>query len=426
MNGETIVRKRESERGAALLVTLAMLLSLGFVGAALITTAGVELKVAGSDRRGTQAQFAAEGGVQEAIHRLSLRSGTPITVNGLTFDPAIQDTNDPLDPNWQVQIYAPSDGTPTSMDPSVVFSPTVQEESAGLDYMRNGNMLTIRHKFWDLDWDDQPDPGEIVLYDTSKFPAENLQTGSPVEVIEVAGFRNDARRRVRVEVVRYPLAPNVYCAMLSRGEVDVSGNISICGQNHDPNTPVGTDLESAIPCSPNYDEADGHLTGIATPGQAISTSGSSNILGTPVPADDSPTNPWTTLAQAIGVEQEFVDRLLENPDHTSVAGAGPFDGITYIDGNATGGDGLDNVGTGLLYVTGDLDIGGNAEWHGLIYAEGNVRVTGKPWIIGGLIVGGTETPAFGAGDATILYSRSVIKSTIETALDYIILSWREI
>jgi hypothetical protein len=37
-----------------------------------------------------------------------------------------------------------------------------------------------------------------VLYDASRFPPENFDTGSPVEVVEVEGWRGDARRQVRV------------------------------------------------------------------------------------------------------------------------------------------------------------------------------------------------------------------------------------
>ena len=95
------------ERGAALVVSLMLLLAMGFVGAALISMSGADLKVAGFDQRGTQAQFSAEAGIQEVMHRMAVRPGDNVTINGITFDPAIRDANAVPDPNWEVRVYSP-------------------------------------------------------------------------------------------------------------------------------------------------------------------------------------------------------------------------------------------------------------------------------------------------------------------------------
>lgn len=419
------VPRASSERGGALLISMAMLLALGFVGAALITTSSVELKVSGRDRRGTQAQAAAEAGVQEAMHRLAMKPGTQVTVGGVTFDAAIRDTSATLDPDWEVRIYSPQASSPNSGNPSLVYTPTVQVGDE-LDYLRDGSLLHIRHKWQDRNGDGIRDANEMVLYDAIRQPPENFTSGSPVEVVEVAGYRADARRRLRVEVIRHPITPSVYSAMFSIGAVDITGSIAICGHNHDPDIPIDTDLDTSPPCSPNYDQASGHLSAVATTGSNVETSGSSNVLGQPASIDTSSSNPFMTLAQAMGVSQEVLDELLANPDHTSLNDPPPIEGVTYINGNATGGERLDGIeGSGLLYVTGDLEINADAVWRGLIYVEGSLKVTGSPWILGSVIVRGDATPAFAGGNATILYSRIGLKRALEELFAYEVLSWKE-
>lgn len=413
--------KQNHERGSALVVALMMLLALGFVGASLVLTAGSDLKVAGQGRQAIQAQFAAEAGVQEALHRLSLAAGTNVTANGVTFDAAIRDPNVPLDPNWERRIYVPTGTTPSSGDPSVSYTPTVQTVAQALDYARSSGVLTIQHKWVDRDNDNVREAGELVLYDAQKVPPENFVSGSPVEVVEVAGFRGDSRRRLRVETTRFPFSPNVIAAISSDRGVDVRGNVSICGHNHRATTPVNTDLSSG-PCSPNWDEAEGHLPAITTSGDPVDRRGSSDLLGSPTAMDTSSTNPFYPLAEALGVTQDVVDQILANADHTDTD-ADPLDGVTYVQGNARCNN---TTGQGLLYVTGDLDVSGNFVWKGLIYVEGDLKLTGTPWILGGIMVRGRSDYAFSGGSPAVLYSRDMLRVALQSAFSYVVLSWKEL
>jgi hypothetical protein len=421
------VRSRQGERGAALILALAMLLALGFIGAALIYTAGGDLKMSGADRRGTQAQFSAEAGVQEAMARLSMRPGTDVTVNGETFDACIRDTASTLDPDWEVQMFTPGGDTPTSANPSAMFTPTVQASSTALDYVRDDNLMVIRHKWRDLDGDNVRDANEIVRYDTSLIPPENMATGSTIEVIEVSGYMADARRRLRVEVTRFPFSPNIMAALQCDTGVDLRGTVNVCGHNHSINTPENTHLETSPPCSPNYDEAFDHLHAVMTTGDEIDVNGSTDLLGEPSPTDTSATNPFHSLADALGVEQDVVDQLLADPDHTSSDDPSPLNGITYINGDATGSEKFNSVsGEGLLYVAGDLDISGGFSWRGLIYVDGDVRMTGNAWVLGAMLVQGDSDVGFGGGTPSVLYSRDAIRLALELAFDYIIISWKEL
>lgn len=419
------MRENKSERGAALIVSLMLLLAMGFVGAALISMSSADLKVAGYDQRGTQAQFAAEAGIQEVLHRLAARPGETVSVNGETFDPAIEDTNSPIDPNWEVRVYSPSGTTPTSGDPSLSYTPTVKDASEGLDYLATD--LSVKYKWLDVNGDDVRDDGEIVLYNAGDVPPENLTTGTPVVIIQSEGTRGKAARRIQVEATRFPFTPNVLAAISSDNGVGVTGNVKICGQNHDGNTPPGTHLESAPACSPNYDKASGHLPAVTTTGDPVNTGGSSSLLGFPAATDTSSTNPFYTLAETFGVTQDVIDDMLANADYTSAGAANPQEGITYIDGDATGGNKFNGgTGSGLLYVDGDLDISGNFQWSGLIYCEGDIKITGTPWILGGIVAKGSTDWAFSGGNAGILYSDEAIRFAMASAFSFVILSWKEL
>ena len=411
--------RHDTQRGSALLVAMLMLMALAFVGAALVMTTSSDLKIAGEERRGTQAQFVAEAGVQEVLHRLSIAPGTTVTVNGQTFDPVIRDASVPFDPNWEARVYVPSGTTPPSVG-SVQYYATVQSTSDLLNYASGTDFVRVRHKWSDRDGDGARDANEVVRYDPAKFPPENFDSGSPIEVIDVEGHRAQARRRLRVEATRFPFSPNVIAALSSDRGVDVRGAVSICGHDHRADTPVNTDLTSG-PCSPNWDQATGHLPAITTTGDLIDRRGSSDLSGEPTVTDTSSTNPFYSLAQCLGVTQDVIDQILANPDHTSDSD-NPLEGITYIQGNAR----LNNVtGEGLLYVDGDLDVAGTFVYKGLIYVEGDLKITGTPWILGGVMVRGRSDYAFSGGSPAILYSSEMIRLALESAFDYVVLSWKE-
>jgi Tfp pilus assembly protein PilX len=415
--------KDQAERGSALIVALMMLMGLAFAAAALVMITSSDLKTAGQERRGTQAQFAAEAGIQEVMHRLALSPGTNVTANSITFDACIRDAGSPLDPNWETRVYIPGSGTPSLA--GVTYTPTVQVASGGLDYSRSSRYLSVRHKWIDRDGDGVRDANEIVRYDAKQFPPENFDSGSAVEIVEVEGYRGDARRRLRVETTRYPFSPNVIAALSSDRGVDVRGAVSICGHDHLATTPVGTDLTTG-PCSPTWDQTSGHHPAITTTGDLVDTRGTSDLLGDPAATDTSSTNPFYSLAEALGVTQDIVDEILSRADHTSSNDGSPLDGITYINGNATGGERFSNItGSGLLYVNGDLDVSGNFVWKGLIYVEGNFTITGTPWILGGVLVRGRSDYAFSGGAPAILYSSEMMRIALERAFDYVVLSWKE-
>lgn len=423
MNRNHDLRHRlADESGAALVVALVMLLGLAAMAMAAVTVSSSDYVVAGNQRQRTMALHVAEAGLHEAMHRLAEAPGSTATIGGQDTDISIYDPSDPPDPNWNARIFLRAPGAAPQINGSAFVTGTIQTAGDYIEYSDANDpaeALLIRHKLRDFDGDGVP---EVALYDPSRIPQENPSTGWPIERVTVRGREGQALRIIQADVVRFPINPNVTAALMANGTVDLRGNVTVCGHNHRIDTPPGT----AIPgCSPAWDEVNGNLTGVMTTGGAVETKGSTDLLGSPSPTDTDPTNQFQSLAQALGLSDQELRDILARADRTSLSGGGPWDGITHIQGDQkiTGGN-----GSGLLYVEGDLDIAGNFEWTGLIYVEGAMKCTGTISVLGGIMVrGGGQVVAvdFGSGTPNILYSRAALVQTLMAAMDYIVLSWKE-
>lgn len=411
------------ESGAALVIALMMLLGLAAMGMAAVMISSSDYVVAGTQRQRTQALHAAEAGLHEAMHRLGQAPGSMATVAGQQVDISISDPSDPPDPNWNARIFLRQPPAAQVVNGSAVVTGTIQDPNEYLEYadpQDPAEALLIRHRLRDFNGDGIP---EVSYYDPARIPQENPVSGFPIERITVRGRQGQALRIIQADVVRFPLNPNVNAALMADGAIDLRGNVSVCGHNHRINTTPGTQLPV---CSPAWDEVSGNLIGAMTTGQPVLTKGSTDLLGSPSPTDTSPLNQFQSLAQCLGVADQELNDILANADRNDLNGAQPWDGITVINGDckSTGG-----IGSGLLYVRGDLELAGNFEWTGLVYVEGQFKNTGDTWILGGVMArgGGYVTAVdFGSGTPTILYSRAALVQTLMSAMDYIVLSWKEL
>jgi hypothetical protein len=420
----TTLRDRlEDQSGAALVVALMMLLGLAAMGMAAVMISSTDYVVAGTQRQRTQALHAAEAGLHEAMHRMSQRPGTLADVGGQQVDIAIGDPANPPDPAWNARIFLRAPTAAPVINGPALITGTVQNPGEYLEYSDPNDpaeALLIRHKLRDFNGDGVP---EVAYYDPSRIPQENPATGWPIERVTVRGRAGQALRVIQADVVRFPLNPNVSAALMADGIIDLRGTVTVCGHNHRIVTPPGTQLPS---CSPAWDELSGNVIGAMTTGAIVQTKGSTDILGSPSPTNTDPTNLFQSLAQTLGVADQELNDILANADRNDLDGPQPWDGITVINGDikSTGG-----VGSGLLYVRGNLELAGNFQWTGLVYVEGVFKNTGDTWILGAVMArgGGNVTAVdFGAGTPTILYSRAALVQTLMSAMDYIVLSWKEI
>lgn len=409
------------ESGNVLIVTILILFAIAVIGTTTAMVSTMELKISGNQRISTRSLFIAEAGLNEAIYRLSLSHPTMVTVGGWTGDAALCDSV-PYDPNWTVRIYLTSPSTAPASSASLYCTGTLQDLNSGhLTYSvpdGTSKVLTIRHKWIDRDSDGMRDQNEIVLYDALHVPPENFATGYPVDVITVTGRSSDGERMIQAEVTKNSVIVRTLGALYVDKAVKITGNSEFCGHNHPINVPVFTVPDA---CGA-WHLTGGNLPGVTSTGDEVNVMGSADVLGYPIPVDNSPTNPFYSLGEVLGLSDVDINNILSDPDNTSIVD--PLNGITYIQGDGNINSNL--TGEGLLYVTGDLHAAGSFIYKGLIFVEGDVHFTGTPWILGSMVVRGTSDFNFSSGNAAVLYSEEALKRALNNAMSCMVLSWREI
>jgi hypothetical protein len=422
-----------SERGAALVTLLMVLGLLAVLAVGLMTFSATEIQIAHNQQNHAGALYTVEGGISEIVARMELNPGTNVTVNGSTFDAYIGDDPVNPDPNWRTNVYLqPAADLPAPAGTEFVRA-TVQPSASWLRYGDTDQGLapiTIEHKWVDLDLDGVRENGELVLYDANRFPAENFEEGIPIEIITVPGHLNGSQRAVRAEVTRIPITVKTTAAISSDRGVDLTGNMSGCGHDHDIDTPAGTKIPACRPwelcANRTLDAAAGCLVAVMTTGDPAETSGSSDLEGFPTWSDTSSANPFYDIEEYLGLTLAQWNDIRNNPDYTSSNDATNMDGIVVVNGDATGGEKFNgNDGTGLIYVDGDMDISGNFRWRGLIYVEGDCKITGTAWILGAMCVRGRTDDAFAAGNSTVLFSRDAVAMYVGRSLRFTTLAWVE-
>jgi hypothetical protein len=425
-----------NERGSGLVIAILTIVALFALGAALAFLTRTDVNISKHQTLHTEALYVAEAGVEEALHRMALRDPTNITVNGGTINAVIRDDSLPYDPNWRVRIFLASPGAEPAPGIGETHTVTIQDAGSWLEYSSASDLpaaLTIEHKWRDLDDDGLREDGEIVRYDPGKYPPENFTSGPPVEVVRATGKSAMAERQIIVEATKFPLNINARAALMCDKGVDIRGNVTVCGHDHSMSTPVYTMIPN---CSPweycygppkhTYCSTTGCLYAVMTTGDEVDKRGTTDVSGFPVPENTDSTNVFYTLAQFLGISQEELDVILQGADYTAVGVTDPQEGITYVD-NAGGASVKWNggTGTGLLYVTGNLEVAGNFIFKGLIYVDGDFSITGTPWILGAVVVKGISSYAFTGGDPAILFSSEAIAYYLQQHLGYIKIGWKE-
>ncbi len=421
----------KNERGFSLVIVMGVLTAFIILAAGLTLTSTTDVRIAGNQRRSTQALATAEAGINEVIQRMMLAS---------TDSLAIADTMMPLRIGWKVEVLLNSSVPGPSGDTSYTSSVQVSSVPTAdwLDYSTSSpgpEALSIKHKT-NLAGD------KIYFYDTNsrvQFLDDPTYNGPfyPVEVIEATGRDGKAKRHIIAEICRAPILPLVTSSFTSNIKLKLQGTVNFCGHNHVANTPGGTEppacslwhmtradtLPHPMPCPVEDPKCTAVrcIPGILTTGDSIKIEGAAVTYGNPDSSSDS-SNPFYEIWEVLGYETEAdMDDAINWKSSTS-----PVDGFTKVEGDLhlTG----NTEGKGVLWVRGDLLISGNYRFRGIIYVNNDFHLTGNSWILGSIIVKGefvTElTPL--AGTADVLYSSRAIQDMILESLGgYTILTWRE-
>jgi hypothetical protein len=404
-----------NDRGNVLMTALLLVFASSIIGATVVMLSSTDLKISGKQGHETQALFVAEAGLAEAVHRLGLAN--PTVMGG--YNVAIGDLP-PYDPDWKVYVQL-HNNAPTS-DGSTSYVGTLQDLSGEhLAYsVASGtdDVISIEHKWEDLDADGIHDADEVVRFDPSRVPPENFETGFPIDIVTVKGQSGQGERTLQADVTRQVMMTKAMGAFYTDKALEIKGNSAFCGWNHPVGIPEGIRPNECFA----YHTGDGHLGGITTTGDEVKIKGGKKDIEGDPPVDDDATNPWYSLAELLGITQSQLNDLLAKPDFTAPADL--MDGITYIQGDATLNAGM--VGHGLIYITGNVTINGGFIYYGLIYIEGDAQITGTPWILGSVSVKGTADFRFTAGTGGVLYSAESIATYIGQLFPMQVLAWRDI
>ena len=403
---------RSDERGAALIVALLVMLVLIVVSAGLVTTSIVNTKISGVDERRSKALDLAEAGVSEAISRI--KAG---------------DVPSDLNPRMVAQIFLTNPGSVPVLGTDSVGLATAQQAGNWLGYTtagRSGDLLTVKFK---------TDAGgnSIYKYDVTKSLPIQKDTGMPIYEVRSTGNVGGTKRTVVAEVVATTFPLNIKGALASNVDVKFTGNAFACGYNHRADTPFGTGNNGRAGlggCNENpgnqwWETPSNETSGIWS-GSGINSGGASSREGIPPELSGQPgfyNGPWDALGMTQAQFWAFI-----GPPQAAMPG-NPNQNI-YLDNNGTTQDQsgdfhITTVGSGLLYVDGDLTMNAGFAWRGLIYVEGDVKLNGQSWVLGGLIVKGKAQTKFNGG-ATILFSRDAIIQNIGKGSSMNVIAWREV
>ncbi len=393
MSARSTIRKRRSEAGIALLVSIFILLLISVVAIALIVSSGTESSLAGNYRSATGVYYAALAGMEEARARLVPKNpnsfnntdaaflpspGIPLGVGQVRYVTNPVATEDVLAANPDKEYAAEfgSDPLPANVKTTASVSGAGGVQGPLYKWVRI-NAVTEFSLQLNVDFDTQPNDNTIpIYYDGAKF--NTTSTGS--QVLEITSFAILPDRSQKF--LQYLVAP-----------IPLTFNAAL--------TLDGNSVQFSAPTSSNFwvKGIDQGSTATCSPGSSVvsavgytnaSDSSQSNIL-TAIPSGPPPTgnpdlrNHYTMGPSPPNPAYPHVSQVTLAPNLQTVAGLNALvqsiaqNADAVITGPATQSDSINVMPTGMsatnpkiVVVSGDFTING---WHSTGY--GLLLVTGK-------------------------------------------------
>ena len=486
-----------NDRGVVLVLALILLGALALLGTTAVLLNTTDSKIGGNYKASGKALYVAEAGVQEALLRIGLVNdstktiaewGSQVSVNGVTNAYIGDPSSGGYDPNWQVKIYFVEDATTLTSPDTATLLPKANWPNMNYDE------VTIRHeKELDIgvDLNGDGDTDDLVFYDPSVGKnATNSPpgVGKPITWIESIGKSGTAQHKIYVEATKEVFAVETNAAIFVNNPPNFAGNSTILGFNFKKETDPGfsgytktideikgrigdstlskdhygdgsnatveadgtgdvaIDVPYAVDGSGNWMLQDnGHLPGSVSTGDTISPSGSNAVFGgngtqawkdeiisSWLPIQDIIFDPaiYSDAGERLSMLNDLLDRAnvtdadLETNDH--LKNKEPM-GIIHITGNLDLANDTplppSGYGQGLIYVEGDLKVTGSIKFKGLVFVEGDVDISGTFWNLGIILVKGTTINLL--GNATALYSKEVMDDLEDVTRTVKIISWKE-
>ena len=420
----------EDRQGLALLAALILIAVVGVMGATVLMATSTEITISGNYRRGIEAFYLAEAGVEEARARLR---GFSHSTQGFIGDP-IPNYN----PQWSAYVLTSTHWTPSDDDTySTRLTNYIPTQSTQTNTAVTTNSLQVGLPYWAkirhkteydaekaghssanphyLDSDGslknhtKANRGNVVFYgyptSHSSEPTEFTTAGTtdafPTEIVTAYGSLKGGSSVIEVDVVHHP-GPRALAALYARNGVLLSGSSSIIsGVDHcgvvSPKAPVYTLTPSV-------------------------TNGNVTFQGNPSGPDQGPLD--LDLPLMIGSLKKAAQTL--TTDQISVRLASPSDPRTYYASPKAGVFTIQNsIGFGILLVEGNMQIQGPLNWHGLIISSGTLTLdgsTGQIQIQGGVW---SDQVQHVAGSMSISYDSCAIKTSL-LSRPLTVTKWRQL
>ena len=409
------------QSGLALLAALILITIVGLMGTSIMIATSTEITISGNYRRGIEAFYLAEAGVEEARARLR---GASSGSQGFIGDP-----ESVYDSQWSAYILTSSDWKPlddesyseqatnyipigSSQSNTAIAANSLQTDlpywvkirhKTEYDAERHGHRPTSPHYLDNeggLEKHTEGSRGNVIFYGypssgstkPMEFAATGTSDGFPVEIVTAYGTLKGGRSLIEVEVRHQP-GPRVLGAIYARKGVSLTGTSNIIS---------GVDnCGAASSRAPVY---------TLTPSV---TSGNATFQGNPPGPSQGPLEidlPSTIASLRKGA------RLLTTDQIGVTLGSSVDPWMLYAEIRSAGDLGVFTIqnatGFGILLVDGHVQIKGPFNWHGLIInagtltmdgSNGHIRISGSVW---------SEQVQYLAGDIALTYDSCAIKTNL--------------
>ncbi len=418
-----------NERGMILAMILLLLPVVALLGAVAITMTTTDVEISGNYKANVRAVAAAEAGLEEARARLmgsaadATFAGDPAATPNAAWTSYILTTN-----TWQTAHdlsynaartnYVPTTAsrinttlTANSLQASIAYWVKLRHKRE-YDAEQAGHTVAVPH-YYDGDGSTTPHtaaaPGSLVYYgygnpatptQAVQFTAAGATAFQPVAMLTAYGSSGGSVSALQIEVVHDP-GPPLPAVIYSRANFTGHGSSM---------TISGLDQCGVAP-------AIGSVYTLA-PG-TTSLSGSPTLLGNP----STPQNGAMDIDIASYITRLKTGATVVTTDQNGTNFGSASNDVTVY--NAGGVKIQNGTGYGLLLVQGDLVMGGDFVWHGLVLVSGNVKFDGGGGgaNIRGAILGGTFESVNGGVD--LAYDSCKIKDFFRQK-PLRVLSWREL
>ena len=393
------------------------------------------------------------------------------------------------DPDWDLSDDSLDNDADASIDETGETYPEVATLQT-IDGTELNYLIKIYYKIEDSQFNNGVVDNEVVLYGqdfgyVSGAPAIGTR---PVNIIESIGRSGTSQHKIYVEATKELFVVNSKAAIAVNNPPTFTGNSTVLGFNFKKETEPGfkdnkeTILgigdrigdptltkdhygdtatvedngtgDSTVEVPYVYDdlgnwmlEDSGHLPGATSTGDDIDPAGSNGIFGgngtkawkeegiaswSPIqdvlfdPAIYPDAAERLSMLNDLLAKADITDADLE-PSNNKLKSKEPM-GIIHITGDLDLASDTptpaSGYGEGLIYVEGNLKVTGNFNFKGLIFVEGDVDITGTFWNLGVILVKGTTVHM--SGSTTTLYSKGVLDDLEDYTKSVKILSWKDV